>query len=94
MSDAYAKLERLIDFPALVDFRIIVIAQDNEALDKIYKACEEIEAGSVKKVTAPARKSRNGQYLSYTVPVHIKSPKHLRTVYEKVGAFSCVKHIM
>ncbi len=94
MSDAYQKLEHLIEFPAIIDFRVIVIASDTEALDKVKLACDRIEHGSVHKITEPPRKSRNGQYLSYTVPVRIKSPKHLKIVYENVGALDCVKHIM
>ncbi len=94
MSDAYQKLKKLIDFPATIDFRIIVTASAADALSQIEIVCNSIEHGSFKKITAPARKSRNGQYISYTVPIRIKSPSHLQTVYEKVGALDCVKHII
>ena len=94
MSDAYQKLEKLIDFPSTIDFRIIVVASVADALLQIENVCNSIENNSVKKSTVPARKSRNGQYSSYTVPVTIKSPAHLQAVYEKVGALDCVKHII
>lgn len=94
MSDAYQKLKKLIDFPATIDFRIIVEASAADALYQIENVCNSIEQGSFKKITDPARKSRNGQYISYTVPVRIKSPAHLQSVYEKVGALNCVKHII
>ena len=51
MSDAYQKLEHLIEFPAIIDFRVIVIASDTEALDKVKLACDRIEHGSVHKIT-------------------------------------------
>ncbi len=94
MSDSYQKLGELIEFPALIGLRVIVDAHDNFALDKVKGLIDNIEPNSLKEITDPSRKSSNGNYISHTVPVLVKSKEHLKKLYVKISALDCVKHVI
>ncbi|MGN0915659.1 MAG: DUF493 family protein [Succinivibrio sp.] len=92
--DQYSKLEQLIKFPSVIDFRIIVDADVINSLGEIEKVINSIEHGGMRKITQPPRQSAKGNYVSYTVPVKVTCAANLKEIYEKVSALSCVKHIM
>lgn len=88
------QLRKLIKFPALVDFKIIVDANCEDALEQVTSVCQSIEPNGVRALKEPPRKSRTGKYLSYTQVVQISSYEKLQEIYKKVGALDCVKHIL
>ena len=88
------QLRKLIKYPALVDFRIIIDANCDDALQQITDVCNKIEPNGVKPLTQAPRKSRTGKYFSYTQVVQVSSYENLQEIYKKVGALDCVKHIL
>ncbi len=92
MTDSYTKLEELMKFPNVVDFRIIVTKTEPEPLLKLSEVIDSIEKGGMQEITAAPKPSRNGNYISYTIPVKVTKAEHLRKLYEKISALSFVKH--
>lgn len=94
MSDQYAKLEKLIEFPSVIGFRVIVDASVANALLEVLKVVDTIEPDSVKDRNPEPRVSSKGNYVSYTVSVKVRNIDNLKTIYTKVGSLGCVKHII
>lgn len=94
MPDVYSRLQKLLDFPSLVDFRIIVDGKVLNALDEVKKCISAIEPEGLKPITRPGTPSRNGNYVSYTVPVMVSSAQKLETLYKEIARMPCVKHIL
>lgn len=94
MTDSYANLEKLIKFPSIVGLRVIVDSTVVNALVEVENAINEIEKGSMQKITESPRKSSKGNYVSYTVPVKVSKADHLKKLYEKISALPCVKHVI
>lgn len=87
-------LRELIKYPSVVDFRIIVESEISDALDQVYAAIGKIEPAGALKIKDAPRRSRTGRYLSYTLPVKVRSYDNLKQIYAEVGSLSCVKHIL
>lgn len=94
MSDQYAKLEKLIDFPSIIGFRVIVDASVANALEEVLRVVDTIEPDSVKDRNPEPRVSSKGNYVSYTVSVKVRNINNLKEIYTKVGSLGCVKHII
>ncbi|MGN1280875.1 MAG: DUF493 domain-containing protein [Succinivibrio sp.] len=94
MADQYSKLLELMEFPCVVDFRIIVDATVANSIGEIRKVIEEIEPEGYLEITAPPRQSTKGKYVSYTVPVRVSRGENLKALYEKICSLDCVKHVL
>ncbi|MBO5565608.1 MAG: DUF493 domain-containing protein [Succinivibrio sp.] len=94
MSDIYANLKKLIKFPSVISFRVIVDAEAPDAIAEVKKAVEEIEHSGVMEITEPPRRSRNGTYISYTLPVKVTSAKNLEAIYKIISMIPSVKHVI
>lgn len=94
MSDIYQNLQKMIEFPCVIGFRVIVDASVVNSLGEVEKVITQIEPDGFQKITDPGRKSSKGNYVSYTVPVKVSSEENLKKIYEAVGALPCVKHII
>ncbi|MDY6466936.1 MAG: DUF493 domain-containing protein [Succinivibrio dextrinosolvens] len=94
MTDSYNKLEKLMEFPCVVGFRVIVDASIVNSLGEVEKAINEVEAGIMQKITDEPRKSSKGNYVSYTIPVKVNKAENLKLLYEKISALPCVKHVI
>ncbi|MBO6257976.1 MAG: DUF493 domain-containing protein [Succinivibrio sp.] len=94
MPDVYSRLQKLLDFPSLVDFRIIVDAKVLNALDEVKNCISSIEPDGLKPITKAGTPSRNGNYISYTVPVTVSSAQKLETLYTEIAKMPCVMHIL
>lgn len=88
------KFDELLDFPCVIDFRIIIDAQYDNALDKLIAFINSQYENSVMKLLTPPRKSTNGKYLSYTIPVKVLEASHIEDLYKKISALEYVKHII
>ena len=88
------QMRKLIDYPAIVDFRVIVKNGIDDALEQVQKAIDTIEHGGVLKLKEAPRLSRTGKYISYTQSVNVSSYDNLHAIYNKVGALDCVMHIL
>lgn len=86
-------LRELIKYPSTVDFRIIVESDVADAMVQVREAVSKIEPNVRDPKDAP-RRSRTGRYLSYTLPVKVRSYENLKRIYAEVGALECVKHIL
>jgi len=94
MTDSYQKLQELMKFPNIVDFRIIVTKNESEPLLKLKEVIDSIEENGMQEITAAPRPSRNGNYISYTVPVKVTKADHLKKLYEKISVLAFVKHVL
>ena len=94
MSDQYAKLEKLIEFPSIIGFRVIVDASVANALEEVLRVVDTIEPDSVKDRNPEPRVSSKGNYVSYSVSVKVRNINNLKEIYTKVGSLGCVKHII
>ena len=94
MPDACAGLRELLEFPAIVSFKIIVDARAPAALAGLVALIESIDRDALKEREFPGRASRNGRYLSYTVPVRVASAELLETYYREISGLEYVKHII
>lgn len=94
MSDVYSRLKQLMEFPSLVDFRVIVDAKVINALDEVKKCISAIEPEGLKPISKPGTPSRNGNYISYTIPVMVSSAPKLESLYKEIASMPCVKHIL
>lgn len=94
MSDPYQSLSKLIDFPKVVDFRIIVLADVVNSMGIIKETIESIETDGMQEVKTPGRVSKNGNYVSYIVPIKVSNGDNLKKLYEKIGSLNCVKMIL
>lgn len=94
MDTQYEKLQKLIKYPSVVEFRVIVDADVGNSIGQIKEVINGIEKGGMREITAPPRKSAKGNYVSYTIPVKVSCAHNLKLIYEKVGAITCVKHIL
>ncbi len=94
MSDIYQNLQKMIEYPSVIGFRVIVDASVVNSLGEVEKVIRDIEPNGFMKITDEGRKSSKGNYVSYTVPVKVYCEENLRKIYEAVGALSCVKHII
>ena len=88
------QLRKLIKYPAIVDFRVIVDADCKDAVEQVAAACRSVESDGIMPLKEPSRKSRTGKYLSYKQEVKVSSYENLHAIYAKVGALDCVKHIL
>lgn len=89
-----SKFSELLQFPCVVDFRIIVDALKQDALNEVKRHIEEILPGSVLEVTASPRVSANGKYISYTVPVRVTDAKNIDDLYQHLGKIDFIKHVL
>ncbi len=94
MTDSYSKLRELMNFPCVVEFRVIVDSTVVNSIEAIKEAVNEIDNGAMQEIKEPPRKSSKGNYVSYTIPVKVADADKLKSFYEKIGALSCVKHII
>lgn len=91
---SYARLGKIMKFPSEVHFRVIVDASFTDAYNLMVRKVEALDKGSVIVDTPEPRKSRSGRYLSYCLPVKVKSAAMLKRIYETVGALPFVKQIL
>ncbi len=94
MTDSYKKLEKLMEFPCIVGLRVIVDASIANSLGEVEKAINEVETGTMQKITDAPRKSSKGNYVSYTIPVKVNKAENLKLLYEKISSLPCVKHVI
>ena len=88
------KFAELLKFPCIIDFRIIVDALEEDALNKVKQHIEELLPGSVKTVTVSPRVSSNGKYVSYTVPVEVQDADSINKLYKHLGTIKFIKHVI
>lgn len=91
---SYARLGKIMKFPCEVHFRVIVDAAYTNAFQVIARKVDALNPGSVLEATDDPRKSRGGRYISYTLPVTVKSAALLKKIYETVGRLPFVKRIL
>lgn len=84
----------LMQFPAVVDFRIIIDALEEDGLNKLKAEMNKLTNGQCMEVKGEPRVSSNGKYVSYTLPAKVESAELLKSVYKAVGALPFVKHIL
>ncbi len=94
MSDQFAKFDELLNYPCVIGFRVIVLADVKDAKDQIINTIKAIDPKSNPKYKGQARPSSKGNYCSYTVEVKVTSTEHIKTLYNKVCALDCVKHMI
>ena len=86
--------KELMQFPAMVDFRIIIDALEEDGLNKLKAEMNKLTNGQCMEVKGEPRVSSNGKYVSYTLPAKVESAELLKSVYKAVGALPFVKHIL
>lgn len=95
MDEQRSGFRELLKFPTVVDFRVIVDAAQSDSLQLLTAGFNQIDPGSCGgKLRGTPRKSSNGRYLSYTIPVRVHSAEKLEQIYREIGALPFVKHIL
>lgn len=84
----------LMQFPAVIDFRIIIDALEENGLDKLKAHLNKLTNGQCQEVKGEPRVSSNGKYVSYTLPAKVESAELLKSVYKAMGDLPFVKHIL
>lgn len=89
-----ASFKDLLQFPAQVDFRIIVDALVEDVIAKLRSALTDICGRQEYPVLGEPRVSSNGRYVSYTLRANVQSAEMLNKVYKELGSLPCVKHLL
>ncbi len=84
----------LLEFPATLDFRIIVDAVELDALKKVQAALAAASHPQKFAVQGEPRISSNGKYISYTIRAQAQSAEELNAMYRAVSALSFVRHML
>lgn len=88
------QMRKLIKYPAVVDFRVIIKNGIDDALEQVRDAINAVEHDGAMPLQGAPRPSRTGKYLSYTQSARVTSYENLHAIYNKVGALACVMHIL
>ncbi len=88
------QMRKLIKYPAVVDFRVIIKNGVDDAVAQVQNAINAIEKDGAMALKGSPRPSRTGKYLSYTQEARVTSYENLHAIYNKVGALDCVMHIL
>lgn len=88
------QMRKLINYPAVVDFRVIIKNGIDDALNQVRDAINAVEHDGAMPLQGAPRPSRTGKYLSYTQSARVTSYENLHAIYNKVGALACVMHIL
>lgn len=88
------QMRKLIKYPAVVDFRVIIKSGIDDAIDQVREAINAIEHDGAMSVKGAPRPSRTGKYISYTQSARVTSYENLHAIYNRVGALDCVMHIL
>ena len=73
---------------------MIVVSTVVNSIGEINKVVAAIEKCGMQAITDPPRKSSQGNYVPYTIPVKVTTPDNLKALYQKIGALDCVKHVI
>ena len=71
MSDIYQNLQKMIEYPSVIGFRVIVDASVVNSLGEVEKVIRDIEPNGFMKITDEGRKGSKGKYVSSPVQVKV-----------------------
>lgn len=88
-----ASFKELLEFPCVIDFRIIVVDEKN-ILETLLKFIDENYKGRRQDSKIEERKSSKGNYISYTIGIKVESEDEIKDIYKKLCSNSYVKHVI
>ena len=94
MSDAYKTFREVLEFPCRMEFKVIITALNPQTIEEVKACLRTIEPQGLLEITKPPRASRNGSYLSYSIPVKVSSEAHLERIYKEVAGLDGVLHVL
>ncbi|SPT69747.1 Uncharacterized conserved protein [Anaerobiospirillum thomasii] len=88
------KFDELLEFPCIIDFRIIIDAKKENALPDLCAYINSLYKDSVQPLKDKPRHSSSGTYISYTVPIKVEDAAAVENLYAKISKLDYVKHII
>lgn len=84
------KFDELLDFPTVLNFKIMGIACD-ELPDLIIAKLQEIKPADY---TYKIKPSSKGTYHSVSIPVSVTSKEHIEEIYKTLNSIDEVRYVL